>query len=111
MAFVLIIQQQHQHVVVVAELKQPEQQLQPESEHNLLKQPHHHHHHADESDPVPDVMVRPHHQKSPYDDITSYASALATKYLHQHSLTKENLVKREIKNGKNTDFISYLSGK
>lgn len=50
-------------------------------------------------------------EQSPYADITSYASALATKYLHQHSWPKANVVKREIKNDKNTDFITYLSGK
>ncbi|XP_073831304.1 uncharacterized protein [Musca autumnalis] len=89
-AFVLIIQQQQHHAVVVGLKLEHKRQHQKQQEQHL------------EQD-------QRHHQKSPYSDITSYATVLATKYLHQHSLPKANVVKREIKNDKNTDFITYLS--
>ncbi|XP_075156558.1 uncharacterized protein LOC142229863 [Haematobia irritans] len=83
-AFVLIIQQQQQHYVV-ASLKDHRQWHRQELQDGGK-------------------------QRSPYSDITSYASTLASKYLHQHSLPKANVVKREVHNDeRNTDFISYLS--
>ncbi|XP_013097941.2 basic-leucine zipper transcription factor A [Stomoxys calcitrans] len=92
-AFVLIIQQQQHNVVVVADAT-----TNSLKDHHLQQQRH--------------LQALPHgskQQRSAYADITSYASASAAKYLHQHSLPKANVVKREIRNDKNTDFISYLS--
>lgn len=86
MAVVLLILQQQQHVVVASKQQQGEQQQQ-------LRQ-----------------------YASPYDGISSYAAANAANYLHRSTFSsaskpRHNVVKREIKNNKNTDFISYLNGK
>lgn len=80
-AVVLITLQQQQHVVGIT------QQHQQNQEQQLFQQ-----------------------QTSPYDGISSYAAAAAANYLHRSTLP-HHMVKREIKNVKNTDFISYLNGK
>ncbi|XP_046801585.1 probable WRKY transcription factor protein 1 [Lucilia cuprina] len=83
-AVVLILLQQQQHVVGSKQVQQ--QQQQKLQQHNYI---------------------------SPYDGISSYAAAAAANYLRRTSSLSSsqahNVVKREIKHDKNTDFISYLN--
>lgn len=82
-AVVLILLQQQQHVVGSTQEQQYQQRQQQLQHHKYI---------------------------SPYDGISSYAAAAAANYLRRSTLP-HNVVKREIKNDKSTDFISYLNGK
>ncbi|XP_065365303.1 putative uncharacterized protein DDB_G0282133 [Calliphora vicina] len=81
-AVVLILLQQQQHVVGSTQEQQYQQQRQQQLQH--------------------------HKYISPYDGISSYAAAAAANYLRRSTLP-HNVVKREIKNDKSTDFISFLN--